>query len=75
MSFRSGIRSGYQSRCVRIWQEMGVEVKVTSHNVKVMEDTEKLISMAKQMAPVGGIFHLAMVDIFETMRIMNYGMN
>ena len=43
---------------------MGVEVKVTSYNIKVMEDTQQLIAMATQMAPIGGIFHLAMVDIF-----------
>ena len=43
---------------------MGVKVLVATHNVKFMQQTEELISEAKAMAPVGGIFHLAMVNIF-----------
>ena len=41
---------------------MGVEVKVTAHNVKVMKETQELVAMATQLAPIGGIFHLAMVS-------------
>ena len=37
---------------------------VATHNVKFMQQTEELVSEANAMAPVGGIFHLAMVNIF-----------
>ena len=43
---------------------MGVKVLVATHNVKFMQQTEELVSEANAMAPVGGIFHLAMVNIF-----------
>ena len=61
---RSGVRNGYQARCIRVWRDFGVKVLVATHNVKFMQQTEELISEANAMAPVGGIFHLAMVNIF-----------
>ena len=61
---RSGVRNGYQARCIRVWRDKGVKVVVATHNVKFMQQTEELVSEANAMAPVGGIFHLAMVNIF-----------
>lgn len=60
----SGI--GYQAKRVREWQEMGIQVKVSTSDVTVMEGAEKLISESCQLGPVGGIFHLAMVRLSIT---------
>ena len=43
---------------------MGVKVLVATHNVKFMQETDQLINEANSMAPVGGIFHLAMVFVY-----------
>ena len=48
---------------------MGVKVLVATHNVKFMQQTEELINEANAMAPVGGIFHLAMVNIFCSLEL------
>lgn len=62
LTSRSGVKTGYQSRCLRLWKESGVNVKVSTKNVQTMKDTEALIEEATQLGPVGGIFNLAMVS-------------
>ncbi len=61
LTSRSGVRTGYQSRCLRMWQESGIHVHVSTCNVSSLEETKVLIQEAKSLAPLGGIFHLAMV--------------
>lgn len=61
LTSRSGIRNGYQAKRVREWKEMGVDVLVSTSDVCSMEGTQDLIAEASALAPVGGIFHLAMV--------------
>ncbi|XP_061081570.1 fatty acid synthase isoform X1 [Conger conger] len=61
LTSRSGIRNGYQAKRVREWQGMGVQVLVSTSDVSTMEGTQRLISEAGKLGPVGGIFHLAMV--------------
>lgn len=40
---------------------MGIQVHVSTSDVSTLEGTERLITEACQLGPVGGIFHLAMV--------------
>uniref|UniRef100_H3AY86 Fatty acid synthase n=1 Tax=Latimeria chalumnae TaxID=7897 RepID=H3AY86_LATCH len=61
LTSRSGIRNGYQAKRVQEWQEMGVEVLVSTSDVGSAEGTEQLIAEASSLGPVGGIFNLAMV--------------
>lgn len=61
LTSRSGIRNGYQAKRVREWQTMGIQVLVSTSDVSTLEGTERLITEACRLGPVGGIFHLAMV--------------
>lgn len=58
---RSGIRNGYQALCVRRWRESGVKIVVFTENVATLADAEHLIQESNRLAPVGGIFNLAVV--------------
>ena len=62
LTSRSGVRNGYQSRCLRLWREAGVKVKVSTRNVQTMADTDALLAEAQELGPVGGVFNLAMVS-------------
>lgn len=55
------ILTGYQAKRVREWQAMGIQVLVSTSDVSTLEGTERLITEACRLGPVGGIFHLAMV--------------
>lgn len=46
---------------MREWQSQGVEVLVSTNDVSTLEGTEQLITEARKLGPVGGVFHLAMV--------------
>ncbi|XP_029454886.1 fatty acid synthase [Rhinatrema bivittatum] len=61
LTSRSGIRYGYQAKRVQDWQEMGVQVLISTHDVGSLKGTRCLIKEANQLGPVGGIFNLAMV--------------
>ena len=61
LTSRSGIKTGYQSRRLRLWKEEGVKVTVATNDVADMSQAESLVETANEMAPLGGIFHLAMV--------------
>nr|XP_033816212.1 fatty acid synthase [Geotrypetes seraphini] len=61
LTSRSGIRNGYQAKCIRDWQEMEIQVLISTHDVASLEGTQSLIKEAIQLGPVGGIFNLAMV--------------
>lgn len=67
LTSRSGIRNGYQARCIRRWKCKGVRVDVSQRNITTLEGTTLLVSEAMQLGPIGGLFHLAMVlkdDLF-----------
>ena len=65
LTSRSGVRQGYQARKKRLWQNKGVRVEVMSNNIKSDAECKLLIENATKMAPVGGIFNLAMVRSFR----------
>ena len=60
---RSGVRTGYQCSCIERWRRGGVEVKVSTCNIKCRSETEQLLKEAVAMGEVGGVFHLAMVSV------------
>lgn len=53
---------GYQAKRVKEWQNQGVEVLVSTRDVGTLEGTKNLIMEASALGPVGGVFHLAMVN-------------
>ncbi|KAF7386952.1 hypothetical protein HZH66_011404 [Vespula vulgaris] len=61
LTSRSGIRTGYQALCVRRWRESGVNIVISTTDVTTLAGAEKLIKESNEIAPVGGIFNLAVV--------------
>ncbi|XP_061378336.1 fatty acid synthase [Danaus plexippus] len=58
---RSGVRTGYQSWCVRRWREKGVRVVVSTADTSTAAGARALLKEAAAVAPVGGVFNLAAV--------------
>ncbi|XP_050392804.2 fatty acid synthase [Patella vulgata] len=61
LTSRSGIKSGYQSRKLRLWKKSGIQVEVSSRDVKTEAEAKQLITESSQLGQIGGIFNLAMV--------------
>lgn len=61
LTSRSGVRTGYQSLCIRRRQEMGISVVVSTADVTNEKGVQQLIKEASKLGPVGGIFNLAVV--------------
>ncbi|CAH1155577.1 unnamed protein product [Phaedon cochleariae] len=61
LSSRTGIRTGYQSLCIRRWRKMGIEVHISTADITVSEGAKILLEEAIKLGPVGGIFNLAVV--------------
>jgi len=61
LTSRSGVKSGYQSRCLRAWKEEGIQVIVSTANVGKLSGAKELLKEANTLGPVGGIFNLAVV--------------
>ncbi|XP_039309287.1 fatty acid synthase [Solenopsis invicta] len=58
---RSGIRTGYQAFCVRRWRENGVKIIIFTEDVTTTSGAQCLIQESNRLAPVGGVFNLAVV--------------
>jgi len=58
---RLGICTGYQARMVKLWQDQGVQVKLSTKDVGTNEGAQAIIKEAQSLGKLGGIFHLAMV--------------
>lgn len=61
LTTRTGIRTGYQSRRLRLWKESNVNVLVLMNDVSTEDGTIRLMAEASVQVPVGGIFNLALV--------------
>ncbi|CAB3365146.1 Hypothetical predicted protein [Cloeon dipterum] len=61
LTSRSGVRTGYQSLCVRRWRDAGVNVIVSTTDCSTAEGAVKLLKEAATLGPIGGIFNLAAV--------------
>ena len=78
LTSRSGVRTGYQARKLRYLRQFDVEVIVSTRNVCDKKDVKKLLQETSPR-PVGGIFHLAMVNnditCIETSQVIIRGGN
>lgn len=75
MTSRSGVRSGYQARCLLHWRRSGVQVVVSKLNVANQDETAQLIKLCQELGPVGGVFHLALVlrdGLFENLTVDDF---
>ena len=61
LTVRSGLTNAYQHRCIENWRRDGATVVVTKHSCITYEQTVPLIVEAQKLAPIGGIFNLALV--------------
>ena len=61
LTSRSGLRTPYQKECVREMERRGVHIVVSTRDASDSEDCRLLLSESESYAPVGGVFHLAMV--------------
>lgn len=63
LTSRSGIRTGYQARKVRLLKNQEVTVLVSTEDITSEVGSRCLIEQAIEYGSVGGIFHLAMVSM------------
>ena len=58
---RRGLRTGEQAKTVQMLRDEGVAVEVSTLDMAEHGQAQQLLALCEAMAPVGGIFHLAMV--------------
>jgi hypothetical protein len=56
-----GLRTGEQMKTIQMLQREGVTVEVSKLDVAVREQAQQLVADCQRLAPIGGIFHLAMI--------------
>lgn len=61
LTSRSGVKTGYQSLCVRRWREKGVTVLVSTNDATNEKGARRLLKEAAELGAIGGIFNLAVV--------------
>lgn len=63
LTSRKGISTGYQAMRVRIWRSYGTKVVVSTDDITKEESVKNLLETANLLAPVSGIFNLAVVSL------------
>ncbi|KAH0550507.1 hypothetical protein KQX54_019824 [Cotesia glomerata] len=62
LTSRSGLKNGYQRMRVRLWKSYGVKVEIVAgKNSANHQECEDILKLAENLAPVDGIFNLAVV--------------
>ncbi|CAG9862121.1 unnamed protein product [Phyllotreta striolata] len=61
LTSRSGIKTGYQSLCIRRWREKGVKILVSTADATTEKGAKRLLEESIALGPIGGIFNLAAV--------------
>lgn len=61
LTSRSGVKTGYQSLCIRRWKQQGVNVFVSTADATTEKGAYRLLQEANELGPIGGIFNLAVV--------------
>ena len=56
-----GLRTGEQAKTVQMLRDEGVTVEVSTLDVALRGEAQQLLALCEALAPLGGIFHLAMV--------------
>ena len=75
LTSRSGIKTGFQERCIRGWRTAGVQVLVSKANVGRLPEARSLLKEAAALGPVGGVFNLAVVlrdGLMENQTVDNF---
>ena len=62
LSSRTGIRTGYQSLCVRLWRSYGAKVVISLADITTESGVTDLLSDANRLGQVDAIFNLAVVS-------------
>ena len=62
LSSRTGVRTGYQSLCVRMWHSYGANVVISLADITTVSGVTDLLSEANRMGQVDAIFNLAVVS-------------
>ncbi|XP_072745100.1 fatty acid synthase-like [Anoplolepis gracilipes] len=68
---RNGIRTGYQALRVQHWRENGIKIIISTADITTLSGAEYLLEESNRLAPVGGIFNLAVVlcdALFENLQ-------
>lgn len=61
LTSRTGLSTGYQAMRIRIWRSYGVNVQISTADVTTQQGVTDLLNQANSMAPVHGLFNLAVV--------------
>lgn len=61
LNSRTGIKNGYQSYRIKVWQSYGANVVISTSDISKESGVEDLIQKANSIGPVAGIFNLAVV--------------
>lgn len=73
---RTGISNGYQKFRVKVWESYGTKVAVVSgRDASKHDDCAEILTIANNMAPIAGIFNLAVVlkdSMFENQTMENF---
>ncbi|XP_025269658.1 fatty acid synthase-like [Camponotus floridanus] len=72
---RTGIRTGYQMSRVQHWRNKGIKVIISTADITAFSGAECLIDESNRLAPVGGIFNLAVVlrdALFENLQVVDF---
>eukprot|EP00884_Botryococcus_braunii_P002846 jgi/Botrbrau1/12562/Bobra.0169s0097.1 len=60
LTSRTGIKHGFQQRVISSWRASGARVVVSTLDVSDPEQAQEVVRQAATMAPVSGIYHLAL---------------
>ncbi|CAK0786732.1 hypothetical protein CVIRNUC_009946 [Coccomyxa viridis] len=61
MTSKRGMRTGGQRKVIEMLRSRGVKVEVSKLDVADMEEAKGVVALAQKQAPIGGLFHLAMI--------------
>ncbi|XP_031329996.1 fatty acid synthase-like [Photinus pyralis] len=72
---RNGVRNGYAASRIRVWKMYEATIRVSTEDVTIEEGCARLLESSEKLAPVAGIFNLAVVlqdDLFENQKEENF---
>ena len=61
LTSKRGLRTGAQAKAVARLRSQGAQVEVSTLDVGDPAQAARIVAAAQGMAPLGGVFHLAMV--------------
>lgn len=61
LTSRKGVTNGYQKMRIELWKSYGVNVRIVCKDASSYQDCRCILEEAAKLAPVDGIFNLAVV--------------